>query len=77
MNVKTRAAMVARIFDILAWVVLIIGGLITLFTLIGVFTEGVEYLLIALVAAAYTGVSWASVTLASVIAGFIGQKADH
>jgi purine-cytosine permease-like protein len=77
MNVKTRAAFVARIFDTLAWVVLVLGALVTLFTIFGIFTEGVEYLLIALIVVVYTAISWASVSLASIVAGYIAQRADH
>lgn len=82
-NVSTRARFVANIFDVIAWVVLGVGALvagIAFFSgLVGVFgDEWVNSFVIgvvtALVIGVYTAVSWACVSLASIVAGYIQNK---
>jgi hypothetical protein len=75
-NVSTRARFVANIFDILAWVVLGLGALAAFLLFIGGIAED-EFtfgLVMALGTAVYTVVSWACISLASIIAGYIEQK---
>jgi hypothetical protein len=82
-NVNTRARFVSNIFDILAWVVLGIGGFFTVIAfLAGLFgTMGDEWINsfavgvgVTLSIAVYTAITWASISLASIIAGYIQQK---
>ena len=90
MNVQRRAAAAARIFDIIATVVLVFGGLLVLAQIVGgtayliasadsesglnpvVITAGivVGVVLIAIVTAVY----WATITLATAVAGYIAQR---
>ena len=84
MNVAARAAGVARIFDILAWIVLVVFGLATgiglLAAIVVLFSEGfAEFLFVLLYAvgaAVYGALTWASVSLATVVAGYIAQKSE-
>jgi hypothetical protein len=82
-NVNTRARFVANIFDILAWVVLGIGAFFAAIAfLAGLFgTMGDEWINsfawgvgLTLSIGVYTAVTWASIALASIIAGYIEQK---
>jgi len=82
-NVNTRARFVANIFDVVAWVILGVGAFFAVITLlaglfgtmadewINSFAFGVGTTLAILI---YTAVSWAGVSLASIIAGYIEQK---
>lgn len=90
MNVQRRAAAAARIFDIIATVVLVFGGLLVLAQIAG----GIAYLIASadsesgpgsmvitvgivvgvVVVAIVTAVYWATVTLATAIAGYIAQR---
>lgn len=82
-NVSTRARFVANIFDIIAWVVLGVGAFTaTIFLLFGLFgalgDEWINSFAIgvgtALAIGVYTAVSWAGISLASIIAGYIQKK---
>ena len=80
MNINTRARSVARIFDILAWVVLVVGTLFAAITLIaGLATAGQDgqllaAMLVTIGIAVYTALIWASITLGTVIAGYIAER---
>lgn len=83
-NVNTRARFVANIFDILAWVVLGAGALLAsiwfLRGLFGAFSDDswvnsfAVGTIVAGVIVIYTAISWACISLASIIAGYIEQK---
>lgn len=82
-NVNTRARFVANIFDALGWVVLGIGGFFAIISfLAGLFgTMGDEWINsfaigfgVTLTISIYTAITWASISLASIIAGYIEQK---
>lgn len=75
-NLSNRARMVSNIFDILAWFVLVVGGLITFFSVIAAVTgDDVMYgLMFSVGLAAYTVVSWAGIQLASLVAGYIENR---
>jgi hypothetical protein len=72
----TRARMVSNIFNILAWVILVVGAVITLFSVIAALTS--DDVLIGLMfsagVAASTAVYWAGVQLGSLVAGYIAQR---
>ena len=74
MNVHVRAQFVARIFDVLAWAVLALGGLASLYGLIALFQAPAEGGLILLIVLVQTALAWAAVSLAAVIAGYIAQR---
>jgi len=74
MNVHIRAQLVARIFDILAWAILVIGGIATLFGLVATFAAPREGLVILVIVVVQTALAWAAVTLGAVIAGYIAQR---
>jgi hypothetical protein len=76
MNVHVRAVFVARIFDVLAWVILVVGALAALSGIIYLFSSGVEGLFIFFVAIVYTVLAWAGVSLAAVVAGYIAQRTE-
>ena len=63
MNVHVRAVFVARIFDVLGWVVLVLGALGALAGIVILFTDGLEGLFIFFVAAIYSVLTWAAVAL--------------
>jgi hypothetical protein len=83
MNVQARAQAVSRVFDAIAWVVIamtviamLIAGLPGLF---GAYSDswiasaalGVAF---AAAAAIYGAITWAGITLATVIAGYIAAR---
>lgn len=82
--IRSKATKVARIFDILATVVLIVGalGVVTtsLLGVVGLFSDdgGFGTLLIALASAVgiaiYTALTWAGITLATIVAGYIAER---
>lgn len=84
MNIASRARNVARIFDILAWVVLVFGVLgAGIYFLVAVaagaqddnvFGGLVIGALVAALTLVYTALVWASITLGTVIAGYIAGK---
>ena len=81
MKVKIRAQFVSRIFDILAWVILAVGVLASVIIGLGsLFSGDGQTLLLGLIVAVmvlvYTGITWAGVTLAAVVAGYINQKSE-
>ena len=88
MNVTTRAKSVARIFDILAMIVLVFGGLATAFVfLAGLFGNMDGYadnwfqsffmgIVWAAFIAVYTALTWASITLGTVVAGYIARRTE-
>lgn len=72
----TRAQLVALIFNILAWVVLVLGALSAVFLFFGFLMEdeaGTAILVTGLTLV-YTAVSWAGVQLASLVAGYIAHR---
>lgn len=74
-NVSTRARFVANIFDIVAWVVLVVGAIAAVVVFFGSLDDSVGgAFLLTVFVLAYTAVTWAGVSLASVIAGYIEQK---
>ena len=79
MNVELRARAVSRVFDVLAWVVLGVGGLAAVLVVIGsLFAGDGQTLLVGLVAAVaivvYSIVQWALVSLGSIVAGYIAAR---
>lgn len=82
--IRSKATKVARIFDILATVVLIIGALgiaaMAFSGVVGLFSDdgGLGALVIALAGAVgvaiYTALTWAGITLATIIAGYIAER---
>jgi len=80
-NVKTRAALAARVFDILAWAVLGIGALAAALMVLGGLLSGDGQAFLVAIAATigivvYTVLSWAGVTLASSVAGYIAARSE-
>lgn len=82
-NVAAKAQKVATIFDILAILVLVVGGLAAGFVLLASFIGAVSDsssiaffpgLLLALFIGVYTALTWASITLATVVAGYIANR---
>jgi hypothetical protein len=75
MDLHFKAVVVARIFDILAWLAVMAGGLLAFIGLanvvFGVFPLGIMLMLIAVVA---TVVSWAGATLGAVMAGYVARE---
>ena len=77
MNIAMRAGLVARVFDTLAWVVLVLGGLAVLGGFVAIFTESLWMGLFIMVGSAvYTALMWASVTLGTIVAGYIASRSE-
>jgi uncharacterized membrane protein len=85
-NVKQRANVAARIFDILGWVVLVVGSLsaliFVLVAIFGLFGDNKTQAFFAgmggaLGAVVYTALMWASITLATAVAGYVSQRSEH
>jgi len=74
MNVHVRAQFVARIFDILAWAILVIGGIAVLYGVVWLFDTPAEGLFIVVVALIQTALAWAGVSLAAIVAGYIAHR---
>lgn len=75
MDVAGRAAKAARIFDVLAILVLIGGGITALLGLIVMVQSNYRLGLLVLgCAVVWTALTWASITLATVVCGYIAQK---
>ena len=81
--IQSKAQKVATIFDALATIILIVGGLgigvLAIGGVIGLFSDGgFQALVIALLGmlgvAIYTALMWASITLATIVAGYISQR---
>jgi hypothetical protein len=72
----TRANMVSNILNILAWVMLVVGGLVAFFAAVGLIMDGdVLYgLFWGVIIFAGAAVQWALVQLGSLLAGYISQK---
>ena len=93
MNVQRRAAAAARIFDVVATVVLIFGGLLVLSEIVGgvaflIASAGAEtgtspaLILVAMIASAVltaivTAINWAGITLATAVAGYVAQRSPE
>jgi len=73
MSLQRKAKFVARVFDILGWVILALGTLASL-AVAAESGEGGEAIFIVLFGLAYTIIMWAWVTLAAVIAGYVEHK---
>lgn len=83
MSVRKRAASTARIFDVIAMVVLGLGGVAVFAQLVAVVVmvasgDGEFFVVLgfvgALITAALTLVAWACVTLSTVVAGYIAER---
>lgn len=75
MDVAGRAAKAARIFDLLAIVTLIFGGIAALLGLIVMVQSSFRFGLAVLgTAVIWTALTWACVTVATVVCGYIAQK---
>jgi hypothetical protein len=84
MDVARRAGAAARIFDILGWVILFVGGLAGIINFatfiglagtdfwpaLGIFVGG------SIVIVIYTALAWASITLATAVAGYISKRVE-
>lgn len=98
MNVQRRAAAAARIFDVLATVVLIFGGLLTLAQVVGGIaflvgwagsgSSGSEFdafaffvplgtFVGAITTVIVTAITWAVITLATAVAGYVAQRSPN
>lgn len=85
--VKAKARTVARIFNGVAWSVLVVGGLLVVGLLaVALETSDYDYLggysgaafsLLAVFAAIYTVLLWASITLATIVASYIANRSEH
>jgi hypothetical protein len=85
--VKAKARTVARIFNAVAWAVLVVGGLLVVgFIAVALETSDYDYLggysgaafsLLAVFAALYTVLLWASITLATIVASYIANRSEH
>jgi hypothetical protein len=70
-----KAEKVGVIFDIIGWIILIIGGTATALSLAALATDaGGAALLLAGGTAVYTAVMWASVSLATIVAQYVASK---
>lgn len=72
-----KADKVGVIFDLIGWVILAAGGLVTLIAvLVGLFGDDTLMvgLLTAIAVGVYTAVMWASVSLATIVAQYIASK---
>jgi predicted MFS family arabinose efflux permease len=82
-QVAKRAGTAARIFDTVAWIVVVLGTIAAIGTFIGgAFSdEGFEGFLygtsIAVLIAVYTAITWASITLATAVAGYIANRSQE
>jgi hypothetical protein len=81
--VARRAGIASRIFDALAWIVLVIGGIGAVVWLVGgaVSGDGASGVVVGLLMAAawllVTALYWAAITALSVVVGYIAQKAER
>ncbi len=78
MAVKRKALRVARIFDVLGILTLTLGGLAIagmLLSFLGSDSNGIGVAVIAAVAAG-TALTWASISVFTIVAGYIAQKAE-
>jgi hypothetical protein len=84
-NVAAKAAKVATIFNTLAIVVLVIGGIFALVAVIagiaviadgdffsGLFITGVYLVAVGI----YTALSWAWITMGTIVAGYIANRTE-
>ena len=82
MNIQARATSVARVFDTLAWVVIAVGVVsagvsflgLTFGTEAGFFAGLIYGLLAVALVGIYTALTWASITLGTIVAGYIAQR---
>jgi hypothetical protein len=80
-GVASRAFQAARILNVLSMVVLILGGLSSVFMAVGGALSGgfdtfVFAVMGALVVLVVTAVYWAMIQVASVVASYVGAKID-
>jgi hypothetical protein len=75
-SVSTKARMVANIFDVLAWCVAGLGVLGAALVFIGGIGSNDFWvgLITAVGILVYAAISWAGITLASVVAGYIEHR---
>lgn len=82
-GVAKRAGVAARIFDILAWVVLVVGvvGAVVAFFSAYQVTDGFDAFLLgaawAVGTLVYTALIWAWVTLSTAVAGYIAVRTER
>jgi hypothetical protein len=78
-EVRNKAVKVAKIFDVLAIVTIIVGGLSAALLIVAALTavdgNNADALQLALGVALWTTIAWASISLFSIVAGFIAQEA--
>ncbi|HYI59835.1 MAG TPA: hypothetical protein VEX66_16830 [Microlunatus sp.] len=78
-EVRNKAVGIAKIFNILAYATIIVGGLSAALLIIAAFTavdgNNAYALLLAIGVVFSTAVTWASISLSSIVAGYIAQKA--
>lgn len=81
-RVAKRATFAATIFDILAWVVLVVGvvGAVVAFFSAYSVADGFDAFLLgaawAIGALVYTALAWAGATLGTVVAGYIANRSE-
>lgn len=82
-TLSKKAEKVGTIFDVIGWVILIIGGTAAVLTMFGTlfasFGDDGMYVLsvgipVTIGIAIYTAVMWASVSLATIVAQYIASK---
>jgi len=86
-KVKEKANVAARIFELIGWLVVVVGSLgvviALLSALVGLFSDVNRFaavgigLLSAIGIIIYTAILWASVTLATAVAGYIAQRSEQ
>ena len=78
-EVRDKAVGVDRIFNILAYATIIVGGLSAALRIVAAITavdgNNVRALLLAIGVVLWTAITWASISLFTIVAGYIAQKA--
>lgn len=74
-DVVSRAVSASNLLEVLATIVLVLGGIGVLIGAITIFTTGLgSGLLFIVIALASTAAYWASLTVASVVAGYVANR---
>lgn len=77
---RKKARLVANIFDALAIITLVVGGLgVGIMLLVGLFNfddGGISMLFMAVLSAVYVALLWASITLFTLVAGYIYNRSE-
>jgi hypothetical protein len=77
MNVRKKAASITKIFHVLSQVVAVFGGTTSFFVFISGFSDTgdpVFFSAIAIIIALATTITWAGISLAALIAGYIAER---